>query len=325
MNRRTLLGLGLLAGVGAIGGGAAWAAFNADLAAARARLFGRSTLVETRFGTVEYAIEGGGPPVLMIHGSGGGFDQGLAFAHPLVRAGYRVIAPSRFGYLRSSFPPEPSSENQADALADLLDHLEVARAYVIGGSAGALSALQFAIRHPNRCAALLPIVPASFAPNRPPELPLSPLAGAIMDHALQSDVLFWLGLKAAPDAMTRTLLATDPSLVAAASADERARVHGILWSILPVSARAEGLRNDGKLAGDPAPAALDRISAPTLAISLEDDRFGTFAAAQHIAANVRGARLLSYTTGGHVWVGHNADMFAAIDAFLQQHALGERA
>jgi dienelactone hydrolase len=40
----------------------------------------------------------------MIHGTGGGFDQGLLFARRLVDAGYRVIAPSRFGYLRSDFP-----------------------------------------------------------------------------------------------------------------------------------------------------------------------------------------------------------------------------
>ena len=35
---------------------------------------------------MEYAIAGTGPPVLMIHGTGGGFDQGLAFAEPLVAA-----------------------------------------------------------------------------------------------------------------------------------------------------------------------------------------------------------------------------------------------
>jgi hypothetical protein len=29
------------------------------------------------------------------------------------------------------------------------------------------------------------------------------------------------------------------------------------------------------------------------------------------------ARLISYPTGGHVWVGHDAEMFADIDAFLR--------
>ena len=61
----------------------------------------------------------------------------------------------------------------------------------------------------------------------------------------------------------------------------------------------------------------ERITAPTLAVSVQDDRFGTYAAAQHLAATVPGARLLSWPTGGHVWVGHDAELFAEVDAFLR--------
>lgn len=101
----------------------------------------------------------------MIHGTGGGFDQDLLFTRQLLAEGYRVIAPSRFGYLRSSLPTDPSSIRQADAYVDLLDHLQIDRVAVAGGSAGALSAIAFAVRHPARCAALLPIVPASYTPD----------------------------------------------------------------------------------------------------------------------------------------------------------------
>ena len=74
MHRRTLLlGLGALAAVGAAG--LTGRAFTADLAAARARTQGRSSLIAGRFGALEYASEGDGPPVLMIHGTGGGFDD----------------------------------------------------------------------------------------------------------------------------------------------------------------------------------------------------------------------------------------------------------
>lgn len=61
--------------------------------------------------------------VLMIHGTGGGFDQGPAFAESIITRGHRVIAPSRFGRLRSDFPNDPSSEHQPDAFVDLLDRL----------------------------------------------------------------------------------------------------------------------------------------------------------------------------------------------------------
>jgi pimeloyl-ACP methyl ester carboxylesterase len=188
---------------------------------------------------------------------------------------------------------------------------------VIGGSAGALPALAFAIRHPDRCAALAPIVPAAYAPNRPQQEPLSPLAAAIIEHGLKSDFLFWLGLKTAERSMMATLLATDPDIIVHASAAEQARARAILWNILPVSARADGLRNDAFQTAHAQAMALDRITAPTLTISLEDDRFGAYAAARHIAANIRGARFVSYPTGGHIWIGHDRDLFGEIDAFLR--------
>lgn len=318
MDRRTLLTLGALGMAAGVGAAATWRVFVADLARARARLANRAATIESSFGALQYATAGDGLPVFMIHGTGGGFDQGLSFAARLTDIGYRVIAPSRFGYLGSAFPADPSSERQADAFVALLDHLEIERLPMIGGSAGALSALQFAIRHPQRCSALIPIVPATFAPGRSP-LQQSALTKAIIEHALRSDFLFWSGLVFAPDAMTAALLATDPELVAVASAEEQARVRRILWDIMPVSERAEGLLNDAKLSGNPAPMPLEQIRAPTLTISLEDDRFGTIDAARHIAASVQGARLISYSVGGHVWVGHDREIFAEIDAFLREN------
>lgn len=317
LSRRALVGLGAVGVLASAGAIATHRAFTSDLEGARQRLANRSSVIECRFGAMEYARDGLGPPVLMIHGTGGGFDQGIAFAHRLVEAGFQIIAPSRFGYLRSSFPPDPSSACQADAFLDLLDALQIERVPIMGGSAGALSALEFAIRHPHRCSALVPIVPATYVPARAPPAPPSAAAAAIIEHGLQSDLLFWTGVKLAPRSMIRALLATDPDLVDRASPEEQLRVRTILRDILPVSARANGLRNDAKLTGSPAPAALEKINAPTLAISLEDDHFGTFAAAQHIVSSIRGARLVSWKTGGHVWVGHDGELFGAIAAFLR--------
>ena len=157
--RRRFLALGL-AGAALVASGATWRAFASEMTRARARLEGRSEVFQGRFGPMEYAAAGSGPAILMIHGTGGGFDQGLDFAQPLISK-WRVIAPSRFGYLRSEFPADPSSESQADSFVELLDQLRIDRAAVIGGSAGALSAMQFAIRHPDRCRALVALVPIS--------------------------------------------------------------------------------------------------------------------------------------------------------------------
>ena len=133
---RTLATLSL--GVGAAGAGAAIiAAFRSDMRAARARLAARSRLVETACGPVEVAESGSGPPILVVHGTGGGFDQALMAAKGPFGTGYRVIAPSRFGYLRSPMPADASHAAQADTLAALLDALQVPRATVMALSAGA--------------------------------------------------------------------------------------------------------------------------------------------------------------------------------------------
>ena len=60
-----------------------WWRFQSDMAAARERVSHGSVLIETACGPIEYQEAGRGVPLLSVHGSGGGFDQGMAFAAPL--------------------------------------------------------------------------------------------------------------------------------------------------------------------------------------------------------------------------------------------------
>jgi 2-hydroxy-6-oxonona-2,4-dienedioate hydrolase len=311
MRRAIALALAALLCSGAFG----WFAFNRDIGAAKRRTEGRSDMLSTSFGQLEYAASGTGPPLLMIHGTGGGFDQGLTFTEGLVRRGYRVIAPSRFGYLRSDFPDDPSSERQADAFAEMLDKLGIDRLAVAGGSAGALSAVQFALRHPDRCSALILIVPAANVRGTDP-VEMTGLQEFLVREMTTSDLLFWAGVKLRRDQMIATLLATDPALVHGAAEREQQRVARVLDEILPVSLRSRGMLNDAKLAGRPARMDFSKITVPTLVISAEDDRFGTASTARDIAAAVPGARLVIYPSGGHVWVGHDVDVWGEVAMFL---------
>jgi pimeloyl-ACP methyl ester carboxylesterase len=71
---------------------------------------------------------------------------------------------------------------------------------------------------------------------------------------------------------------------------------------------------------------LERITAPTLTISVADDLFGTYDAARYTAEQIPGARFLGYPEGGHVFVGHQAEITAAIAEFLRPtvaHDAGE--
>src|SRR5262245_45830880 len=158
------LGLGVLA-LAAASSAMSYGTYRRDLAVARARLADASELVATPCGPIEYASVGAGPPILLVHGAGGGFDHGLAIGAPLATRGHRVVAMSRFGYLRTPLPADASAAAQADAHECLLDVLGIRRAAVVGFSAGAPSSLQLALRHPERCAALVLVLPGAYVPR----------------------------------------------------------------------------------------------------------------------------------------------------------------
>src|SRR5688572_14056566 len=123
--------------------------YRRDLNAARLRVAAvERHAVLTQWGAVEYAERGSGDPVLVVHGVFQNCVSGLLSVRDF--SDRRFIAPSRFGYLGSSMPLDATPAHQADALAALLDALGIDQIDVIGESAGATSAVQLALRHPER-------------------------------------------------------------------------------------------------------------------------------------------------------------------------------
>jgi pimeloyl-ACP methyl ester carboxylesterase len=154
------------------------------------------------------------------------------------------------GSLAAASPcwPFTAAAAQADAHVCLLDALGIRQAGVLGGSAGAPSTLQMAIRHPDRVSALVLLVPLAYKPAALADSapPLSPLVESLLMRLVGSDFVFWSALHVARDQVIKRVLATPPELLTAAGAQERARVNELLDSILPVSARAGGLRTGAK-------------------------------------------------------------------------------
>lgn len=316
---RRKIGCAFLVAITVICAVAIWIEFRSDVQAAERRVTGRSQLVPTRAGAMEYAQQGRGPPLLMIHGTGGGFDQGLLFAQSIIGEGIRVIAPSRFGYLRSNWPTDPSSERQADAFVDLLDRLRLQKVAVAGGSAGALSAVQFALRHPERTTALILIVPAANVEGHDPNQ-MSPAQEWLVRRLVTSDFLYWIARETMPERLIGFLLATDPALLGKVPPDERQRAFAILDQILPISDRWRGMLNDANLAGHPARVDFSRLRVPLLLLSADDDRFGTAPTARAIARRVPGSRLVVYPAGGHIFLGHQQDSAREVARFVRIHA-----
>ena len=314
-----------VAGLAAFGISAfVYAAYRRDIRAAHMRIASGSLVAETRGGLIEYAIAGDGPPVLLVHGAGGGYDQGLDLGEPLVARGLRVIAMSRFGYLRTPLPLDASAAAQADAHACLLDVLGIPRVAVMAASAGAPSAMQFALRHPERCRALVLLVPAAYAPRpggasavTPPMKAMPAWARYLFDLALRSNFIFWTAQRVSRASMIRTILGTPPDVVEHASAAEQARVATVLEHILPIAPRRAGLLNDAAVISSLERFDLERIVVPTLAISAADCLYGTFEGARYTAEHVPGARFVGYATGGHLCVDHQDEVVSTIVAFVK--------
>jgi pimeloyl-ACP methyl ester carboxylesterase len=106
---------------------------------------------------------GEGPPVVLLHGLSATRRYVVMGSRLLERSGYRTIAYDARGHGRSTPAPNPGAygyEHLAEDLTAVLDALEAPRALVAGASMGALTALRFALSHPERVAALGVITPA---------------------------------------------------------------------------------------------------------------------------------------------------------------------
>ncbi len=290
-----------------------WWRFNSDIKAAHARTAQGSVLVTTRCGVIEYQEAGKGIVLLVVHG-GGGHDQGMAFAGALARQGIRVIAMSRFGFLRTPMPADASPAAQAKAHVCLLDALGIQRAAVFGGSAGAPSATQMAIAYPERVSALIVLAPLAFKPDAVANsaTPMSPWVNKVLAGLFTSDFFLWAGLHIAPTQMIRYVLGTPPELVVGASPQERARIAAILGNILPLSTRQSGIAGDMAVAASLVSFPLETLRLPTLIMAARDDGFGTYANAQYTAGRIAGAKFIGFNEGGHALVGQNHEVIAEI-------------
>jgi pimeloyl-ACP methyl ester carboxylesterase len=140
-----------------VAGGLIFLSYSNDINRARSAVASGAQIANTVAGPIEYAERGDGIPLLSIHGA----DQGLTNTE-LVGDGFRVIAPSRLGYLGTSIPSDVSPAARADAHVALISWLKVDRAVVVGISAGARSAIELALRHPDKVSALILIVPGTY-------------------------------------------------------------------------------------------------------------------------------------------------------------------
>ena len=109
---------------------------------------------QTAKGPTEYRLEGSGPTVVVLNG--GHCSRETRLSHEkLVGYGFSVLTPSRPGYDATSLDVGKTAQAAADALAALLDTLQIETVDVIAISAAGPTALAFVQQHPSRVRKLI--------------------------------------------------------------------------------------------------------------------------------------------------------------------------
>lgn len=281
-----------------------------------AELDAERSVTMTRHGRLEYTMWGSGPPVLVIHGAGGGFDQGRLLAEAMGGTGFTFIAVSRFGYLGSELPAEPSTQAQAEAFVDLLDTLGLDRVAVLAMSGGVPPALKFAELFPKRSGRMVLLSSAPFTPFGP-DIEARPVPTWVYSVLLGNDVVYWVLTRVARRQLNRAFDARD-DLVGDLSPREALFLRRLVDGFLPASRRLAGVNNEGAAVDPAARYGLEAIQSPVLVVHAQDDRLNPVAVGQEIARRIPTARLLSLEQGGHLLLGHHDRLQQEVGEFLRE-------
>ncbi|HEY3247222.1 MAG TPA: alpha/beta fold hydrolase [bacterium] len=110
--------------------------------------------LQTNGARLYYEVAGSGHPLLLIH-AGVADHRMWDDQFPVFAERYRTIRYDTRGFGKSVTEDVPFAN--AQDVADLLDHLDIARAHIIGVSRGGQIAIAFTLDHPERVSALIPV------------------------------------------------------------------------------------------------------------------------------------------------------------------------
>jgi pimeloyl-ACP methyl ester carboxylesterase len=290
------------------------AAYLWDMNRAYERIHGKSMVIPSPYGDIEYTEGGSGPPVLVIHGSGGGYDQGELLVQAVMGEQFHWITPSRFGYLGSTFREGATFDDQAHAYAYLLDQLGIKKVAVVTISHGGPSALLFAVLYPERVSSLT-LISAGVASSAAQDQAQANQKGDMLMIIYKYDPLYW-GITKLFKKQFMELMGVNDQVIAGLTPEQRAWVDHLIDYMNPVSPRAAGAAFDNK-----ATLPNERIAAvqaPTLIFHAADDTLQLFHNAEFAAATIPGARLVRFERGGHLIASVEQ---STIRAAVQKHIL----
>lgn len=296
----------------------AYRAYLQDRAATLQALKIGSRVIATRRGPVEVAEYGSGQPVLVLHGTLGGYDQGLAIAEIFSGSNFRFIAISRPGYLRTPLDSGRSPLAQAALCEALLDELGIGQAMIIAASGSGPVGVQLASYFPERC---LGLVLLSSITRRPPPLPAGYRQIVAGPHTfLKHDFPWWLVTRTGLKMMLRSN-GTSRELTTEVLRDpQKVRlVNAIYKTGATISQRYTGVVNDTLQLQNLPAYNLKQVAVPTLIVHSTADRLAPYVDAKLTASEIPDARFLAVDDGGHMcFVTHQEIIAPAVMDFINQ-------
>ncbi|WP_183086195.1 alpha/beta fold hydrolase [Mycetocola tolaasinivorans] len=268
-----------------------------------------SQILDTAAGPIEYAERGSGTPLIVLHGTPGGFDQGLTLSETIgTTAGIRLISISRPGYLRTPLEIAPGPRRQGALIGPLLDALGLDTAAVAGVSGGGMAALWAAATLPDRISSLILLEALVEAQD------ISLPAGARY-------LLTRRGIaRAAVTAPVQRVLARGVPGPDAEGWDARAVVRSITASGFPFAPRLRGTESDTHYAAEFVAPRPELVTVPTLIVHGERDRTVPIGPARNLAGVLPRAKFVPIAGADHTGTVPSLTVRREVPAFVRAHA-----
>ena len=257
--------------------------------------------ISLSYGDMSYVDKGNGEVILSVHGIFGGYDQAFDTCKDF-SSGYRILSPSRFGYLGSDMLGSGTPAEQATAYVEFLDRLGIDKVYLLATSAGCSIAIRFALDYPERtkglilyCSAMPPAAkPANYAEYAgPPAFLCNDYAMFLMNPLFEP------------------VMGMDASTI---------------YGMLPVGERKAGVILDASITNPDMARNYDSyiiedLQVPTLILHAKDDKLASYADVEKAWDRFPNSTLVSFETGGHLMVGHEEEVKDAVMAFVKEQTL----
>lgn len=250
------------------------------------------------YGKMTYIDEGKGEVILSIHGIFGGFDQAYETCK-VFQEKYRILAPSRFGYLYSDIKGKGTPKEQAEAYLELINRKGIDKVFLLATSAGGTVAFRFALDYPERTKGLILFsssLPYSEKPEKYPEY-AGPPQFLCYDYAM-----FLIS------PLFQSIMGMDRSTI---------------YGMLPIRERKKGVAIDAAITNIDMARNYDEyriedLKVPILILHSKDDKLASFESAKSVLHRFPRYQLVSFDKGGHLMVGHEKEVKEAVISFIER-------